>query len=243
MRKKIVAVGKTIDDAIKNGLTQLGAAREEVEVRILEQPSKGLFGLIGNKDAKVELELLEKSLPDVKDEEKSREPKAEVSAEPVRNDASPMDGGEGDPIEETIRFLEDVFDAMNVEVQLTTKRTDKDSVTIIMKGEEIGMLIGRRGQTLDALQYLSNIVMNRMGKTHTKIVLDAENFRDRRRQTLEELAERLARKVVKTRKEVVLEPMSPQDRKIIHSTLQDHPNVKTFSKGEEPNRRVVITLK
>jgi spoIIIJ-associated protein len=237
MRKKIVASGKTIDDAIKNGLAQLAAARDEVEVRVLEQPSKGLFGLIGSKDAKVELELLEKQPVEAKPEAK-----AEVHAEPVREALSSASSSDLDPVEETIRFLEDVFQAMNVKVQMT-KRSDKDSVTIVMKGEEIGMLIGRRGQTLDALQYLSNIVMNRMGKTHTKIILDAENFRDRRRQTLEELAERLARKVVKTRKEVVLEPMSPQDRKIIHSSLQDHPSVKTFSKGEEPNRRVVITLK
>jgi spoIIIJ-associated protein len=224
--RRVTAVGKSVEDAIRNGLTQLNATREEVEVSVLEQPSKGLFGLIGVRDAKVELVLFDKLQV-----AEPNEPAADI---PVSS--------ENNPISETMQFLADVFDAMAIEVEMS-KKVEKEIVTISMKGNEIGMLIGRRGQTLDALQYLTNIVFNRQGKTYTKIVLDAENFRDRRRQTLEELAERLARKVVKTRKEVVLEPMSPQERKIIHSILQDHPNVKTFSKGEDPNRRIVITLK
>jgi spoIIIJ-associated protein len=224
--RRVTAVGKSVEDAIRNGLTQLNATREEVEVSVLEQPSKGLFGLIGVRDAKVELVLLEKL--------QEAETNAVAAEIPVSS--------EDDPISETMDFLAEVFDAMDIEVEMS-KKVEKEIVTISMKGNEIGMLIGRRGQTLDALQYLTNIVFNRKGKTYTKIVLDAENFRDRRRQTLEELAERLARKVVKTRKDVVLEPMSPQERKIIHSTLQDHPSVKTFSKGEDPNRRIVITLK
>jgi spoIIIJ-associated protein len=104
-------------------------------------------------------------------------------------------------------------------------------------------LIGRRGQTLDALQYLTNIVANRFSTSHVRIVLDAEQFRERRRQTLEQLSERLASRVIRSKKEVVLEPMSPQERKVIHSHLQDHPSVKTYSKGEEPNRRVVIVMR
>lgn len=105
------------------------------------------------------------------------------------------------------------------------------------------MLIGRRGGTLDALQYLVNIVANRYSDSHLRIVLDAEDFRERRRKTLEELSDRLAGRVIRTRKEVVLEPMTPHERKVIHSQLQNHPKVRTFSKGDEPNRRVVIALK
>jgi spoIIIJ-associated protein len=108
---------------------------------------------------------------------------------------------------------------------------------------DLGMLIGRRGQTLDALQYLVNIVANRYASSHLRIVLDAEDFRERRRKTLEDLSDRLAGRVIRTRKEVVLEPMAPHERKVIHSQLQHHPKVKTFSRGDEPNRRVVITLR
>jgi spoIIIJ-associated protein len=105
------------------------------------------------------------------------------------------------------------------------------------------MIIGRRGQTLDALQYLVTIVANRYSDNHIRIVLDAENFRERRRKTLEELSERLAGRVIRTRKEIVLEPMMPHERKIIHSQLQSHPKVRTFSQGDDPNRRVVIALR
>jgi spoIIIJ-associated protein len=104
-------------------------------------------------------------------------------------------------------------------------------------------MIGRRGQTLDALQYLANIVANRYSDSYLRIVLDAENFRDRRKKTLEDLADRLAGRVLKTRKEIVLEPMPAAERKVIHAKLQSHGAVKTYSKGEEPNRRVVITPK
>jgi len=233
--KKVVAVGKTVDDAIRNGLVQLGATVDQVRVRILEQPSKGLFGLIGSRDAKVELELIVADVAAAEAEDKAKQgaDQAPLTQSPVQ----PVDS-----LDETFRFLNDVFEAMHIRVEMT-KNQDSDHITINLSGDEIGILIGRRGQTLDALQYLTNIVHNRHSKSHTKIILDAENFRDRRRQTLEELSERLARKVVKTRKEVVLEPMSPLERKIIHSALQDHRYVKTYSKGEDPNRRVVIALK
>lgn len=236
--EKIIASGKTIDEAVKNGLTQFGLAEDQVRVRVLEQPSKGFLGLIGAKDARVELELI---VPAAKIS--GIAVVSETQAEgPSTEAASASSAEKSDAEEETVRFLEDVFQAMGIEVDLS-KVMSKDSVVINLSGSEMGILIGRRGQTLDALQYLTNIVYNRHTKSHTKIILDAENFRDRRRQTLEELADRLARKVVKTRKEVVLEPMSPQERKIIHSKLQDHRYVKTYSKGEEPNRRVVIALK
>lgn len=204
--KKIVATGKTIEEAIKAGLNQLQATEEQVTIEILEQPSKGLFGLIGAKEAKVAIEV------------------------------------KSAPIDETVSFLQEVFQAMNIDVRIE-KQKHQDQFQLNLSGDEIGILIGRRGQTLDALQYLVNIVASRFSNTHLRIILDAENFRDRRKQTLEELSDRLARKVIKTRREVILEPMSPQERKIIHSKLQDHEWVRTYSKGEEPNRKVVIALK
>ncbi|MCP1308473.1 RNA-binding cell elongation regulator Jag/EloR [Paenibacillus tyrfis] len=204
--KKIVVTGKTIDEAVKNGLGQLGVPEERVKISVLEQPSKGLFGLIGAKDARVELELLP------------------------------------DAIEEAVAFLQEVLRSMKLDVRIEQKQ-DKDGTQLHLHGSELGMLIGRRGQTLDALQYLVNIVANRFSDRHVRIVLDAEQFRERRIKTLQELADRLAERVVRTRKEVVLEPMSPAERKVIHSWLQQHDKVRTFSRGDEPNRRIVIVLR
>jgi len=204
--KKIVVSAKSVEEAVKQGLAQLNVSEDRVNVSVLEQPSKGLFGLIGSKGAKVELEVIP------------------------------------DPIEETISFLQNVFRTMELNVRVE-KQSDKDGVLLNLTGSELGILIGRRGQTLDALQYLTNIVANRFSTSHVRIVLDAEQFRERRRQTLEQLSDRLASRVIRSKKEVVLEPMSPQERKVIHSHLQDHPSVKTYSKGEEPNRRVVIVMR
>ncbi|GGG71311.1 RNA-binding cell elongation regulator Jag/EloR [Paenibacillus radicis (ex Gao et al. 2016)] len=207
--KKIVVSGKTIEDAVRSGLAQWNVTEERVKVSVLEQPARGLFGLglIGVKEAKVELELIP------------------------------------DPTNEAEQFLLEVASAMGLSVTVERKQTREGTQLSISGGGDLGMLIGRRGQTLDALQYLVNIVANRYSDSHLRIVLDAEDFRERRRKTLEELSERLAGRVIRTRKEVVLEPMSPHERKVIHSQLQNHPRVKTYSKGDEPNRRVVIALK
>ncbi|RIX47050.1 protein jag [Paenibacillus nanensis] len=205
--KKIVASGKTIDDAVRNGLATWQVTEERVKIVVLEQPSRGLFGLFGAKDAKVELELIP------------------------------------DPLEEAEQFLQDVARTMGLSVSVERKLTKEGALLSVSGGGDLGMLIGRRGGTLDALQYLVNIVANRYSNSHLRIVLDAEDFRERRRKTLEELSERLAGRVIRTRKEVVLEPMTSHERKVIHSQLQNHPKVKTFSKGDEPNRRVVIALK
>ncbi|MCD1261799.1 protein jag [Paenibacillus athensensis] len=204
--KKIVVTGKTIEDAVKSGLVQWNVTEDRVKIHVLEQPSRGLFGLIGSKEAKVELELIP------------------------------------DPLEEATLFLQEIFKTMQISITIDQQK-DKEGALFNMSGSELGILIGKRGQTLDALQYLVNIVANRYSDSHIRILLDAENFRERRKKTLEELAVRLAGRVIKTKKEVILEPMNAQERKIIHSELQNHPSVKTYSKGDEPNRRVVIALK
>ncbi|HEY0827022.1 MAG TPA: RNA-binding cell elongation regulator Jag/EloR [Bacilli bacterium] len=203
---KLIALGKSVEDAITAGLGQLNTTRDRVKIQVLEHPSKGFLGLIGSKEAKVELERI----PDL--------------------------------LEETIKFLKDVFRSMNLIVEIE-RVENKDELVLNLTGPDLGILIGRRGQTLDSLQYLANIVANRYSEKHLRIILDAENFRERRRTTLEQLAMRLASRVIRTKGEVILEPMSPLERKVIHSQLQDHPKVKTYSKGEDPNRRVVITLR
>ncbi|MDQ8736546.1 MULTISPECIES: RNA-binding cell elongation regulator Jag/EloR [unclassified Paenibacillus] len=205
--KKIVASGKTVEDAVRNGLTQLQVTEDRVKQVVLEQPTKGFFGLFGAKEAKVELELIP------------------------------------DPMLEAEQFLREVAGTMGLQVNIDRKQTREGTHLSVTGSGDLGMLIGRRGQTLDALQYLVNIVANRYSDSHLRIVLDAEDFRERRRKTLADLSDRLAGRVIRTRKEVVLEPMSPHERKVIHSQLQNHPKVKTFSKGDEPNRRVVIALR
>lgn len=205
--KKIVASGKTVEDAVRNGLTQLQVTEDRVKQVVLEQPTKGFFGLFGTKEAKVELELIP------------------------------------DPMLEAEKFLREVAGTMGLQVNIDRKQTREGTHLAVSGSGDLGMLIGRRGQTLDALQYLVNIVANRYSDSHLRIVLDAEDFRERRRKTLADLSDRLAGRVIRTRKEVVLEPMSPHERKVIHSQLQNHPKVKTFSKGDEPNRRVVIALR
>jgi spoIIIJ-associated protein len=147
-----------------------------------------------------------------------------------------------DALEEAIHFLQDIFRTMQLTITID-HHMDKEGALFNMTGSELGILIGKRGQTLDALQYLVNIVANRFSSSHLRIVLDVENFRERRKKTLQELASRLASRVIKSKKEVILEPMNAQERKIIHFELQDHPVIKTYSKGEEPNRRIVIALK
>lgn len=231
---KIVTSGKTIEEAVKQGLAKLGATEDQVTIKVLEQPSKGFLGLIGVKEAKVELTLSSDTSSTLPIGNRSEEIFA--SRLEIEGDA------ERDPYEEAASFIRDVGENMGLQVEVDIVHK-KDNTVLNISGSDLGLLIGRRGQTLDALQYLTNIIANRYSDSFIRIVLDAENFRERRKKTLEDLAERLAGRVIRTRKEVALEPMSPQERKVIHSKLQDHPEVKTYSKGEEPNRRVVITLK
>lgn len=234
--KKIVTSGKTIEEAVKQGLAKLGTTEDQVAVNVLEQPSRGFLGLIGVKEAKVELTLLTETTPTAPPQGNRSEDRQAVSSK------ENTEGAEQEPYEVAASFIRDVGESMglSVDVQIVHQ---KDNTVLNISGNDLGVLIGRRGQTLDSLQYLTNIIANRYSDTFIRIVLDAENFRERRKKTLEDLAVRLAGRVVRTRKEVALEPMSPQERKVIHSKLQDHPEVKTFSKGDEPNRRVIITLK
>lgn len=140
-----------------------------------------------------------------------------------------------------IEFLQSVLDEMNVEAEFNVNFDGKD-LSVEMSGTEMALLIGRRGQTLDALQYLVSLIVNKDREDYVRVILDTENYREKRKATLEKLAKRLARKARKTRKDIVLEPMNPYERRIIHSTLQGNPYVSTRSEGDEPFRKVLIYL-
>ncbi|NMA82646.1 MAG: protein jag [Epulopiscium sp.] len=199
----IEKTGRTVDEAITEALIELGATRDDVEIEVVDEGSKGFLGLFGTKIAKVRVSK-------------------KITAEAIAK-----------------QFLSEVFDAMQIEVIIDTQ-LQSDGLDINLQGDQMGILIGKRGQTLDALQYLVSLVVNKSEEGYVRVRLDAENYRERRKETLENLANNLAKKVRNTRKRVVLEPMNPYERRIIHSTLQGNPYVKTQSEGEEPYRKVVI---
>jgi len=148
-------------------------------------------------------------------------------------------------VEETVKeFLKSVFSAMNMEVEIIVKVDENEKVIDVeLKGEDMGILIGKRGQTLDSLQYLTNLAVNKHSENYYKVKVDTEDYRKRRKDTLENLAKNIAYKVKRTKRSVALEPMNPFERRVIHSALQNDKFVTTHSEGEEPYRHVVVTLK
>ena len=248
---------KTIDDAITDALVQLGVTSDQLDYEVIEKGSAGILGL-GRKDAvikarkkvavseKKEKPVVEKkkedstskkeSTPVVKEETVENSEKAQAKAQ-VTIDYSALEASAKD-------FLTQVFAAMQLEVEIITK-VDEDNkvIDVEFKGPEMGMLIGKRGQTLDSLQYLTNLAVNKQSESYIKVKLDTEDYRKRRKETLENLAKNIAYKVKRTKRPVSLEPMNPYERRIIHSALQNDKYVTTHSEGEEPFRRVVVTLK
>ena len=149
-----------------------------------------------------------------------------------------------DTVDNIREFLENVFSAMNMEVTIDIKKAEDDKVyEVELSGKEMGLLIGKRGQTLDSLQYLTNLAVNKHSDGYIKVKLDTEDYRQRRKDTLENLAKNIAYKVKRTKRPVSLEPMNPYERRVIHSALQGDRYVETHSEGEEPFRHVVVTLK
>lgn len=149
-----------------------------------------------------------------------------------------------DTVDNIREFLENVFSAMNMEVTIDIKKSEDDKVyEVELSGKEMGLLIGKRGQTLDSLQYLTNLAVNKHSDGYIKVKLDTEDYRQRRKDTLENLAKNIAYKVKRTKRPVSLEPMNPFERRVIHSALQGDRYVETHSEGEEPFRHVVVTLK
>lgn len=173
--------------------------------------------------------------------EQKKEAKPEEKTEPRHE--TELAKVEDATIKECETFLQNVLQAMHMEVELCSKVDEEGALSIEMKGDNMGILIGKRGQTLDSLQYLTNRVANKMQAGYVRVKLDTEDYRERRKETLENLARNIAHKVKRTRKPVTLEPMNPYERRIIHSALQSDLYVTTHSEGEEPYRKVVVTLK
>lgn len=176
-----------------------------------------------------------------------KEPAYKESFEEVREVREPIKVSKAPANKEEVEksayeFLQGVFKAMEMNVEIKAEFSD-DTLSVDLNGDDMGVLIGKRGQTLDSLQYLTSLVVNKGKASYTRVKLDTENYRNRRKETLENLARNIAFKVKKTKRPVFLEPMNPYERRIIHSALQNDPYVTTHSEGEEPYRKVVVTLK
>ncbi|KEO81220.1 RNA-binding cell elongation regulator Jag/EloR [Tumebacillus flagellatus] len=238
--KKVITTGKTVELATELALNKLGVSRDRVNITILTQPSRGLFGLFGKRDAEIEVEVIEEA-PAVVAAPPVVATVAPTAKQPIVT-KTPAPATTRDPILEARKFLDEVLAAMNLSDIAVTVEEEQDHTHLFrLHGESIGMLIGRRGATLDSLQTLVNLVANKHSEKFLRVQLDAEDYRSRRKETLERLADRLAKKAVQTRREVVLEPMGNSERKVIHAYLQHRSDVTTHSLGEEPYRKVVIT--
>lgn len=246
--------GKTVENAVKAALAELGVSRDQAEVEVLEESKPSLLGLFGGRDAKVRVTVKEAEPEATAAPELAEEAAPEAAEAPVeKTEAAPQEDAKAPADREEERqaaaaaakaFLEEIFRAMGMDLLIEKFISRKDEEIILkIHGDGIGVLIGKHGQTLDALQYLTNLAGNRGRKNWNRIILDAENYRERRRETLERLARNLADRVKRTRKKAMLEPMNPYERKIVHMSLQNDPAVTTYSEGEEPYRKVVIDLK
>ena len=201
----IERLARTVEEATREALEKLQATKDDVIVTVLDEGSKGVFG-IGARPARVKVE---------------RKP---------------------DPTQEVLNFVTKACELMGLHVVLESTERDR-YLNINIKGENMGILIGKRGQTLDALQYVTNLSVGRHGKLAKNVVIDTENYRKRRRETLESLARTMSRRVRDSRQQIKLEPMSRFERHIIHTILQNDRYVRTFSEGNEPFRYVIVTYK
>ncbi|WP_312652076.1 RNA-binding cell elongation regulator Jag/EloR [Aminipila sp.] len=271
--------GKDEDEAIRLALIDLKLTIDEVDVIVLEESSKGFFG-IGSKLAKVRVykktaaKVEEKPIKEAVKEapitkvqsnsnkeftkkefvkKENKEHKEFKETKEIKNSVRKPENVEDFKTERpndlvsvesspALDFLKDVTEKMGIEVTVTATENE-NSIYIDINGKDSGTVIGKRGQTLDAIQYLTRLVVNKDDEKYKRVVVDAENYRSKREKTLEQLANRLADKVVRTKKSVRLEPMNPYERKIIHATLQGNPKITTRSEGEEPYRRVIIEMK
>lgn len=204
--REVTAKGQSVEEAVEIALAQLNTTRDRIEIDVLDEGKKGLFGLFGSRKAVVKATM------------------------------------KPDPIEEAEKFLQEVTSQMGLQAKID-KKIEGRNVTFTLSGDKLALLIGKRGQTLNSLQYLTQLAANRHAKKHVTIMLDAEEYRSRRKETLVHLAERVAQKVLRTKKEVVLEPMPSYERKVIHTALMKYKQIETYSSGTEPYRHLVITTK
>jgi spoIIIJ-associated protein len=256
--REIESSGNSVDEAIALGLETLGVERDAVTVDILDEGSRGLFG-IGSRPARVRIVIDVVTVP----EEEAPPPPA---AEPIPESA-PVIEGEADvldaptPAPSTVedklqsvvpvarQTLEELLEKMGIQVRVEAyvkppqDEDDYHKLVLNIQGQDLGVLIGRRGETLDALQFITRLVVGREVERRINLVVDVEGYRERRERSLRQLAQRMAERAVATGRRQVLEPMSPAERRIVHVELRNHPEVETESVGQDENRKVTIYLR
>lgn len=227
MENKIISEGKTTTEAIEKGLKKLNVSRQDVEIKVLEEKKKSFFNILDPHVVKVEI-----SVKDKVHEEKKNAKVEEVSSEDFEKIKNALE-----------KFLNEFLGAISENIEYTISKQDEQYLFIEINGKNSTKLIGYRGEALKALQLiLTNVAANAINSP-AKIIVDIENYRNKRKNTLEELAVKIEKTVTKSGKKVTLEPMSPYERKVIHTKLQDSKTVRTYSIGEDSNRRVVICKK
>ena len=255
--------GKTVEEALTNASIELGVASTELDYEVIDKGSSGFLG-IGAKQAVIKAKKKEdnnekdarldnaaanntakKDNKEKKDNKKEADNvKDDITEEISAKQTEKVVENKDEIIKNTYAYLDELFKAMKIETKVTIDFDDSNNnMNINLEGPEMGILIGKRGQTLDSLQYLISLFVNKESKAYIRVKLDTENYRARRKETLENLAKNIAFKVKRSRRSVTLEPMNPYERRIIHSALQNDRYVSTRSEGEEPYRKVVIYLK
>ncbi len=226
--------GKTVDDAITEACRNFTITSDRLEYEVIDKGTAGIFGFAA-KPATIKARIFNPDAP------KEEAPKAEEKTEEKKEAAAEKTESEpAVPAADPKEFLNKVFAAMNMDVKVSVEMNENE-MNIDLSGDDMGVLIGKRGQTLDSLQYLTSIVVNKGQKEYIRVKVDTENYRSRRKETLENLAKNLAYKAKRTKNPVSLEPMNPYERRIIHSALQNDKYVTTHSEGEDPYRKVIIT--
>ena len=238
----IEVTAKNLSDAITSACQQLSVTSDRLYYEVIDEGSSGFLGL-GVKPVVIKASVKEKEA-EVKETNTVNTAK-ETIKETVKEVAKQPENKAVEKVEKAAEsFLKDVFQAMSMTVSVQTKYDpSENTLDIDLSGDEMGVLIGKRGQTLDSLQYLVSLVVNKDSSNYIRVKVDTENYRSRRKETLENLAKNIAYKVKRTKRPVSLEPMNPYERRIIHSALQNDKYVTTHSEGDEPFRRVVVTLK
>ncbi len=258
MIKYLEKSGRTMEDAIAAALAELGRSEEEISVEVLERAKSGFFG-IGAQPALIRVSYevpdepaaekkeapapkkAEKKPEAKKAEEKKPEAKKTEEKKPAPKKEAPAPVDEDAEFAAVRAFISGLMERMGVEAEIEISRRDNGGINVKLSGSGMGAIIGRRGETLDAIQHLTNYVVNRDSDKHMHISVDAENYRAKREESLTKLAEKMAEKAIKYKRSMALEPMNSYERHVIHTALQNYEGVTTSSTGVEPNRRVVVS--
>ncbi len=251
-RTTLEKIAPTVDEAVAEGLTELGLGAESVDVEILDNGSRGLFG-VGSRQARVRLTV---KLSTSGSKDSSEKPIApQMQAAPGSLEAGPEEISEEafDVLDDNLLFVSrqtvaELLEKMKIPAHVEVRYGDLDEegqrpVLVDVQGDDLGVLIGRRAEILNALQYITNLIVSKQVERWVQVVIDVQGYRARHERQLRQMAQRMADQAMKAGRRQVLEPMSASDRRIIHLELRDHPSVTTQSVGEEPTRKVTIVPK